>query len=127
MCEPVYSWSHNEEQYFGDFATIEDALDAAEDEGHEEVVWVGECKPPTQPEVWWNAEDWLEHVSCQDEYGGEHAEDWDGSTKEQREELETEVRKVMAMWLDRHKLRPSFWNIKRAKRYVKEESGWTVS
>jgi len=42
---------------------------------------------------------------------GDHAEDWDMSTKEQRAELEREVRSVMAAWLDRHNLRPTFFNV----------------
>lgn len=73
--------------------------------------YLGRIVAPTQPEDRWSADDWLEHVSVQDDYSGEHAEDWDISTEEQREELETEVRKVMAAWLDRHGLRPDFWNV----------------
>lgn len=87
----TYSWSHNEEQYFGDFATVDDALEEAESEGHEETVWVGERDSPTQPEDFWDADNWLEHVSCQDEYSHEVSEDWDSSTKEQLAELEEEV------------------------------------
>jgi hypothetical protein len=72
---------------------------------------VGVNVQPTQPEMLWFADDWLEHVSVQDEFGGEWAEDWDGSTEEQREELEKEVRDVMAKWLDRHDLRPTFFSV----------------
>ena len=72
---------------------------------------IGQCSPPIQPEDMWDAADWLEHVSVQDDYSGDWAEDWDRSTKEQREELEAEVRTVLAAWLDRHKLRPTHFTI----------------
>lgn len=39
-----------------------------------------------------------------------NADGWYRSTTAQREELEREVRAVMAAWLDRHDLRPKFWN-----------------
>lgn len=128
MSEPRYSWSVNEEHYHGDFATVEDAIEeAAAEEPDAEAVFVGEKDSPIQPEDWWNADDWLEHVSCQDEYSGEFAEDWDNSTKEQQSELEAEVRKVMATWLDRHNLRPGFWLIRKAKKYLKNEGKWSAS
>lgn len=110
-----YSLSWDGETYYGEYETKQEAEQAGfdDDEYFKERgwFWVGECVPPAQPEDLWNAEDWLEHVSCQDEYCAEWAEDWDQSTREQREELEREVRGVMAAWLDRHGLRPRFWNI----------------
>lgn len=125
MADTGYSWSVDEERYFGDFATVEDALlDAQSEDEDVKVVYVGERRSPTPPEDWWNAEDWLEHVSCQDDYQIDQASDWDESTKEQKEDLESEVRKVMAAWLDRHSLRPQFWLIEKAKKYVVEDGVW---
>ena len=110
-----YCYSHDEETFHGDFPTYEAAVEAGRSDAGDRPVFVGEAVPPTQPEDWWNAEDWLEHVSVQDEYSGDWAEDWDNSTKEQREELEREVRAVMAAWLDRHDLRPKFFNVSGVK------------
>jgi hypothetical protein len=113
-----FAISSNEEIYYGSYGTIEEAIDDAVNSHEYTVFWVGRCVPATQPEEWWNAEDWLEHVSCQDDYSSEWAEDWDDSTKEQRAELEGAVRKVMADWLDKHNLRPKFYNIVEAVKYI---------
>jgi len=109
----TWSYSTNEERYEGDFETEADAVAFAltlVSDGEE--FWVGEDSEPVQPEDWWEAADWLEHVSSQDEYSMDCADSWDRSTKEQREELEAAVRNVMAEWLDRHRLRPTFWVVK---------------
>lgn len=113
----MFALSTNEENYYGNYETVESAVQEAI--RHEyESFWIGECVKPTPPEDWWEANDWLEHVSCQDEYSGEWAEGWDDSTKPQREELELQVRKVMADWLDKHNLRPSFFSIVNPVKYV---------
>ncbi len=78
--------------------------------------FIAQVERPPQPEDFFRAEDWLEQVSCQDDYMGDHAEDWDNSTKEDRDELTMEVQAVMAAWLDRHELRPTFWNAASAER-----------
>lgn len=115
---PKYSYSTDQENYSGQFDTISAACDeAAAQVGEGRDFWVGENVEPPQPEVYFDAEWWLDHVSEQDEYSGDWASGWECSTKEQREELEREVRAVMAAWLDRHKLRPQFWNVKNAQRY----------
>lgn len=75
-----------------------------------EPFYMARCELPPAPEGYFDAESWLETVSCQDDYMGDHAENWDNSTKEQRDELTKEVQAVMAAWLDRHNLRPTFWN-----------------
>lgn len=82
---------------------------------------MGESHDPSPPESWWDAEDWIEHVLCQDEYSGEWAEGTLSTTKEQREELEAEVRKIMAAWLDRHDLRPKFCKVQNAERVEPRE------
>ncbi|MGC4033657.1 MAG: hypothetical protein QM754_18385 [Tepidisphaeraceae bacterium] len=115
----IYSYSTNEEIYSHEnFETIEAACHAAAKiVGCGEYIWVGEVVEPSPPESLWHAEHWLEHVSVQDEYGGDHAEDGDCSTDSQRQELEREVRAVMAAWLDRHDLRPTFHNVTNARKY----------
>lgn len=114
---PRYSYSTNQETYQGDFDTVEQACDEAAGEvGLHAHFWVGEQSKP-EPESWWNAEDWLEHVSWQEEFSSEWADGWDKSTYEQRKELESLVRPIMAAWLDRHKLRPKFFNIEKPRKF----------
>lgn len=115
-----WSFSLDEERYEGQFKSMGDAIFAALKEADEGALfWVGENRPPTQPEEWWEAENWLEHVSCQDEYDSDCADSWDNSTKEQREELEIEVRKILGAWLDRHGLRPGFWIVREPTEFRK--------
>lgn len=78
--------------------------------------WIGRDRVPIQPEEFFHAEDWLESVSCSDEYNMECADGWDASTQEQREELDEIVRAAMAAWLDRHGLRPRFFVVEKIKR-----------
>ena len=100
------------------FATREGAIaEAAASLSEGDIFQVGERESPTPPENWWNTEDWLETVSCQDEYSGDFADDWDESTPAQREELELEVRAAMARWLDKYKLRPKFWLVVKVEDY----------
>ncbi len=62
----MFAISSNEERYEGSYETIEEAIEEAANGYAYETFWVGKCVPPTQPEQWWDAADWLEHVSCQD-------------------------------------------------------------
>jgi hypothetical protein len=114
----MFSYAFDEQTFHGDFATREEAIAEAASEGGGDTFWTGENVPATQPEDWWVAEDWLEHVSCQDEYSGDHADGWDESTKEQRAELESLVRPILGEWLDRHSLRPSFFNVTNIKKHT---------
>ena len=93
------------------YDTREQAVEGGTVEYNGNPFWVGMATPPERAENFFDAEDWLENVACQDDYSGDHAEGWDMSTKEQRAELEREVREVMAAWLDRHNLRPTFFNV----------------
>ena len=98
----AYSWDM--ESFHGKFDTPEEAIgEAARDADR---FWIGRCVPPPQPETYWDAEAWLEHVSCQADYCGDWAEDWFTGTNDQCSELESAVRKVIAEWLDRYSLRP---------------------
>ena len=104
-----FAYSTDGECYSGDFASREEAI--AEAAVHHEHFWTGQCVAPPQPEDSWDPEDWLEHVSVQDEYSHDYADGWDTSSKEDRDELRQLVRAIMANWLDRHGLRPQFYSI----------------
>lgn len=104
-----WSISTDEENYHGTFDTAEEAIEEGKQYGG--TFWVGQCTDPMPPEEIWDAGDWLEQVRCHDDYSGDWAEGAVSPNKEQCRELEGEVRKVMAAWLDRHGLRPTHWNI----------------
>lgn len=109
-----WSISTNEENYNGVFDTEEDAI--AEGKASEYGrFWVGKCVTPIQPEAMFQEsaiEDWLEHhVWGHDDYSGEWAEGHVSPTPEQMDELASQIRPFIAAWLDRHSLRPKFWNI----------------
>jgi hypothetical protein len=106
-----YSYSTNEENYYGDFATPEEAaLDCLTD-GDRDRCWVGFNEAPPSPESYFDIEDLIETVSCQDLYSGEWADNWFHGTKEQRQEINNEVQRVIGAWLDKHELRPAFHNV----------------
>ena len=114
-----YAYSTDGETYRGEFGSVEDACDdaVANVDGDSEF-WVGECVPPPQPETLWDVEDWVEHVACQDEYAHESAEGWGVTTLAQRDEVERDVRAVLAAWLDRHGLRPTHFNVDNPRRFI---------
>lgn len=112
----TYSTSYDGEHFMGEYESLEAAIVAGINP-HNKSFWVGINRPPQPPESVWCADYWIEDVCCQDDYMSDAAEDWDGSTKEQREELEAEVRKVMSAWLDRHELRPRHFCIEIEGKY----------
>jgi hypothetical protein len=122
----MFSYSTDEERFHGQFETRGEAITEVLSETKSgQCFWVGENRAPTPPEDLWEAEDWLEHVSCQDEYSGDYAEGWDSANLKQREELEAEVRAVMAKWLDKHDLRPKFWCVDNVEN-LRNENGVAV-
>lgn len=116
-----YATSTNEEDFSGEYDTLQEALDEAAVGYAYTTFWVGVMANPTQPEEFWSAEDWLEHVSVQDSYNTEWSDGWDTSTKEQREELEAEIRPILAKWLDKYKLRPDFFTVTDVVKYEVED------
>ena len=117
-------WAHSsDEENYGVYSdTREEAIKYGLDLYDGEPFWIGRCVEPRQPEDLWHADDWLEYVSCQDEYSMDCADGWDsGITKSEKDELEAEVRKVMTAWLDRTKNRPDFYLIEDAEQINPEE------
>lgn len=109
-----WSISTNEEEYDGTFGTMEEAIEEGKAAGYG-AFWVGQCVSPTKPEDLfdgWSIESWLENsVYVHEDYMGDWAEGAVDASKEQREELAGDIRPLIAAWLDRHKLRPTHWNI----------------
>ncbi len=101
------------ESYQHQFDTIEDAI--AEGKHHGRRFFVGKCVAPEPPENLfdrWSVDRWIDsEVREHEDYSGEWAADAIPATREQQNELAEQIRPVIAAWLDRHKLRPTFWNI----------------
>lgn len=117
MSKYGYSYSVDEERYFGGFATPEQAAAEAFDEYPDRTaVWVGENYQP-HPEGYIDADLVIEHITCQDEYCIDAADGWPDATKEQYEELTAALRKVVGDWLDKHKLRERFFLVTNVKRF----------
>ncbi len=118
-----YAISSNGEDYDGDqYDTVVESIAAAIYSGYEHF-WVGEVKPPLQPEEWCG--DYFLDLLTQldedcDDYYGDWASDWRRDTKEQRAELAEAVKSLVAAWLDRHDLRPRFFIVATAWEYVVE-------
>ena len=104
------------ESYHHQFDTVEDAI--AEGKHHGGRFYVGKCVAPEPPENLfdrWSVDRWIDsEVREHDDYSGEWAADAIPATREQQNELAEQIRPVIAAWLDRHKLRPTFWNIEPA-------------
>lgn len=114
MSNEKWSVSTNEEDYHGVFDSMEDAI--AEGKNSEEgSFFVGRCVPPVQPEVLFTGdaiEDWLDRCVWQhDDYSHDWAEGQVLPSGKQKEELAEKIRPIISEWLDRHRLRPTFWNI----------------
>lgn len=110
---PPATWciSSDDEHFTGAFATRELAILEGRAYYGGESFYVGQATPALEPESFWYADAWLDHVSVQDEYLGDWAEGWERSTAEQRVELESLVRPILGAWLDKHGIRPKFFTV----------------
>ena len=111
-----YSVSTDGESFYGGHETRQDAIHSAKLDGYDEF-WVGRSVAPTSPADYWEPEDWLEHVSCSDDYNNDWAEGWERSSKQNRDDLRLFVRTIMQDWLDRHGLNPTFWSVEDSVKY----------
>jgi hypothetical protein len=117
-----YAYSTNEEFYHGEFSTPEQAAAEAFAEDPDLISYhVGLCVKP-KPEDYIDSQDILHRITeqAEDQFGGEWAESWCemicALPREKYEELNDALGKVMAEWLGRHGLRPTFYNIEKSKR-----------
>ena len=120
-----YSYSTDQERYYGDFDTPE----AAAREGSYETtddgtdtIYVGTNIPPPCPEGYVDADLLIEHVQNQDPYSHEWAEHWPQASKEQRDELTAAVRRTFAEWLEKHTLRPAFYTVEKVRTFTREQA-----
>lgn len=106
--------SFDEENYSGFFDSEEEAIEEGKfrDSG---PFYVGQCVSPPQPETLFRGDavdDWLNrHVWGHDDYSHDFAAGQVCPTTAQMDELADEIRPLISKWLDRHKLRPTFFII----------------
>lgn len=114
-----YSYSHNEENYYGSFDTRAEAIEEGID-GFERC-WTGRNVPPRPLGEYFDIEDVLEKA-CGDaeEYGGEWAERWYRATPEMAREINAEVASAIAAWLTRHGLEAKFFNVTDVQKHTAE-------
>ena len=115
--EGKWAYSHNGENYSGTYDTREEAI-AEGGAGYEgSSIWVGKCgRPPCEEHL--HADMLIEHILCQDEWCNDWAEEAFVLPRESDEamtELTTSLRRMFAEWLDKYKLRPSFFVIYEAE------------
>jgi len=112
------AWSDNEELFSDDCDSVEEAIDAARDEGLG-YVYVGR-----KVTVFWA--DFLGGVGdaiCDlageraYEFVGEAADGFPDETPEQRAELAEYIQAVVTAWADRHGLQPKFYRVVDTKRH----------
>lgn len=110
-----WSISTDAEYYHDTYDTAEEAIEEGSSGARYGTFFVAQCIRPTQPEELfdrWSVESWLENsVFDHDDYLGEWAEGSMDPSTEQCEELASEIRPLIAAWLDRHALRPTHFNI----------------
>ena len=123
MKQPIYSWSIDEEIYYGQHDTPENA--AAEGFGDiplgRQEVFVGENLDP-DPVSFIDADLILEHITCQDEFSTEAAEQWTQS-EEEKNDLTRRLRNAFNEWMEANNQVPGFWTVNHVKRYVKGPDG----
>ena len=116
-----YSYSFNEENFYGPFESREAALaeamseltcqDHFDPEQAEHFVYTGMDEPhtPTLPGVEWLVEN-LQEMAY--DAIGEAAEDWlEDVTNEEEEDLQDMVMEAVNKWLEKHKKQPTFFTV----------------
>lgn len=116
-----YAYSTDGEGYTGKYDSHEEALAEAQNDYPDcSTFWIGTIQPPPPPEDFWCAEDWIEHVCVQDEYCHEWAEGWCDASNSQFEELEAEIRPILAAWIKKNGFTPNHYTVTDSKMYEVE-------
>ena len=120
-----YGYSYDDENYVGQFSTIELALDDATLPGRD-TCWICECvRPPGEELI--DADLVIREITSADEYSLEAAEGWPNATREQCQELTDALRRVIGEWLDKHRLRDAFYLAANVRRYEFRDGQWIES
>ena len=99
-----YAWSRDGERYAGGFDSIESAFADAE-ACNVVAPYIGALEPPKPGESYIDAALVIDHITEQDDYPPD---------------LEA-LRWVIGEWLDRHRLRETFYLVTDSRQYVRED------
>lgn len=120
MEQKIYAYSYDNERYFGEYDSVEDALrDAYHDCWSERcpTVYIGECYRDYEPHF--SAEYLLELLE-QDAYDncGECVEDWLwGVPREAVNELDVSINNIIKTWLSKHGYEPTWFSVENEVAY----------
>lgn len=122
-----YSYSFDEEMFHDSYDSPEEAATEALANSEEDtVVWVGRNVAPPEPEQYFDIDDLIELVSCQDLYSGDYADGWYSGSREQEKEINEQVRELIRKWFDKHGLRPRFWLVEDVEEWISGDDGKPV-
>ena len=117
-----WSVSTNEENYQGQFDSLEEAIGEIEGYG-DGTYWIGRCVEPRPAEQLFSVDLWLEEVMEDEDYASDWSEGFFEKMKDRKKDLEQHIRTAIGEWFEQNKMRPHFWNIDSAsvQRYVVED------
>ena len=113
----AFSISTDEVCYEGKYETLEEALQEASHGYDYEEFWVGEIRKPRQPETFLDVDCLLDDIGDGDEDWSMDCANWHISI-EDRSDLKNRFEKQMTEWLDERSLRPTWFVVDSATKYV---------
>lgn len=122
-CSPSFAYSFNEENYYGNFDSREDAAAEAfaDEDENASTVWTAERVTPDRSVC---EEAVIDQVR---ESSTELSGDWADSyltriSKEAKRELQAELQAVWDRWEAKHDLEPTWFNVENPQRHDREDS-----
>lgn len=113
----MYSYSFDEENYTGEFDSIDEAIEEARDEADgRDFVYVGKAVRP-DPLNFIDGQEVIERIAEADEFCTEWGQGWPEANTEQIAELTEAFHAAFKAWMDKHNLHPTFWNVENAQKY----------
>ena len=107
----TFSYSPTGENYYGQFATREAAIEAARAEvgSGQSRFWTGRNRAPEINLYCLSAETVIEDIVNQEDFQIDAADNWPNATKEQQDELTGMLQRTFRDWMARHGLAPTYW------------------
>ena len=118
--EMKYCWSTNEETYYGEFDTIEQAIEGARDENEDEVkgCWIAEVSRPEFPLEIDGQRMIDEYFERWYELHSEWHERQFNETAEQVQDLERRIETAWKEWREANGIKTHGYNAENAKFYL---------
>jgi hypothetical protein len=118
----MFSYSFNEENYHGEFDSVESAIKEAKADRSDRplIVFIGENRVPDVM-LGIDGNDILESIAMTEDFSIEQAEGWPGATKEQIAQLTAKLRETFQAWMESNGLTPKFWLVENVRMHTIEE------